>query len=155
MVFVGNATPGRRAVLRRIDSPVAVYGPGWASERGSHHDVHPARAPHREVAELYARHLAALNLRNELNVLGGLNQRSFDPCLSATPVVTDDQPDLDLCFDRDSEVLVWRDTDALNALYDRILRFPAEAARVGEAGRRRVLADHTFERRLATLMRAL
>jgi spore maturation protein CgeB len=153
MVFVGNATPGRRAVIDAIASPVTVYGPGWI--RAAPHDIHRGRLSHAAVAGLYARHLAALNVRNERNVLAGLNQRSFDPCLSATPLVTDDQADLDRCFDPGSEVIVWRDVDELNAAYDRLRRFPEEAARIGEAGRRRVLAEHGYAHRLATLMAAL
>jgi spore maturation protein CgeB len=153
MVFVANATPGRRAAVDAISNPIAVYGPGWA--RAVPHDIHPGRIAHAKVAGLYARHLAALNVRNERNVLFGLNQRSFDPCLSATPLLTDDQADLERCFDPGSEVLVWRDAAELNAAYDRLRRFPDEAARIGEAGRRRVLAEHGYAHRLAALKAAL
>ena len=153
MVFVGNATPGRGAVVEAIAAPMSVYGPGWS--RAPPHDIHPARLPHAAVAGVYARHLAALNVRNERNVLAGLNQRSFDPCLSATPLVCDDQADLDRCFDPGTEVLVWRDAAELNAAYDHLRRFPVEAARIGEAGRRRVMAEHGYAHRLATLLAAL
>ncbi|HLZ82692.1 MAG TPA: glycosyltransferase [Caulobacteraceae bacterium] len=153
MVFVGNATPGRRAVVEAIAAPVTVCGPGWS--RMAPHDIHAGRIAHAEVAGLYARHLAALNVRNEKNVLFGLNQRSFDPCLSATPLVTDDQADLERCFEPGSEVVVWREAAELNAAYDRLRRFPEEAARIGEAGRRRVLAEHGYAHRLAALMAAL
>jgi spore maturation protein CgeB len=153
MVFVANATPGRLAVVAAVSAPVAVYGPGWT--RAAPHHIHPGRIAHAAVAGLYARHLAALNVRNEKNVLLGLNQRSFDPYLSATPLVTDDQADLDRCFDPGSEVLVWRDVRELNAAYERLLRFPEEAARIGEAGRRRVLAEHGYAHRLARLMATL
>ncbi|MDB5483397.1 MAG: hypothetical protein JWO83_4450 [Caulobacteraceae bacterium] len=153
MVFVANATPGRRAAVEAIAAPIEVYGPGWV--RTPPHDMHPGRLPHAAVAGLYARHLAALNVRNERNVLVGLNQRSFDPCLSATPLVTDDHGDLERCFDPGSEVLVWRDVGELNAAYDRLRRFPDVAARIGEAGRRRVLAEHGYAHRLATLRAAL
>jgi spore maturation protein CgeB len=152
MVFVANATPGRRAVIEAISPAISVRGPGWTREGLGRHDVRPGRVAHREVAGLYARHLAALNIRNERNVLTGLNQRSFDPCLSATPVVSDGQADLERCFEPGAEVVVWRNPEALNAAYDRLLRFPGEAARIGEAGRRRVLAEHGFTQRLATIL---
>jgi spore maturation protein CgeB len=151
MVFLANATPGRRGVVANISAPIAVYGPGWNAETGGLHEVHSGRLAHRAAAGLYARHLAALNVRNEHNVLHGLNQRSFDPYLSATPVVTDDQADLERCFDPGAEVVVWRDADELNAAHDRLLRFPGEAVRLGEAGRRRVFAEHGFGHRLARL----
>lgn len=154
MVFVGTPTAGRRAVVERIDAPIAVHGPGWPTPLGAH-EIHARRAPHGAVARLYAGHLAALNIRNERNVLSGLNQRSFDPCLSATPVVTDDQPDLERCFDPGAEVVVWRSAEELNAHYARLLKSPDEARRIGEAGRRRVAAEHTYGHRLAALRAAL
>jgi spore maturation protein CgeB len=155
MIFVGAATPGRLALVAGIAAPIVVHGPGWAPALGGHHQVQAARVAHRRVAGLYARHLAVLNIRNEFNVLVGLNQRSFDPYLSATPVVADDQADLERCFDPGREVLVYRDIDALNAVHERLRRSPEAAARIGEAGRRRVLAEHGFGHRLSTLMAAL
>jgi spore maturation protein CgeB len=100
---------------------------------------------------VYGRHLAALNIRNERNVLSGLNQRNFDPLLAGAALITDDQPDLARCFDPGTEVLVWRDLDDLNAQYARILAAPAEAAALAARGRQRVLAEHTYGARLKTL----
>ena len=146
MVFVANPTPGRRAVVEAISRPVALFGPGWAGMGG--HEIHAGRLAAKALPGVYARHLASLNLRNEFHVLTGLNQRNFQPYLTATPLVTDDQGDLPLCFEPGLEAFVWRDTDELNDLYARLLAAPYEAQRVGEAGRARVLADHTFDRRL-------
>lgn len=149
MVFVANATPGRLAVVDAITRPVALYGPGWSGR--DVHEVHPRRLAAKALQGVYARHLASLNVRNEFNVLTGLNQRNFQPYLTATPLVTDDQADLPLCFEPGVEAFVWRGADELNDLYARLLTAPDEARRAGEAGRARVLADHTFDRRLALI----
>ena len=146
MVFVANPTPGRRAVVAAIRRPVAIYGPGWAGMNS--HEIHAGRLAAKALPGVYARHLASLNVRNEFNVLTGLNQRNFQPYLTATPLVTDDQDDLPLCFQPGAEAFVWRSADELNEIYGRLLAEPDEARRVGEAGRARVLADHTFDRRL-------
>jgi spore maturation protein CgeB len=150
MVFIANPTPHRRSVIGALDHPVALYGPGWERPFADH-EVHPRKVPSRKVAALYASHLAALNIRNENNILVGLNQRNFDPYVFGTPVVTDAQPDLEGCFEEGAEVLVYRDAAELNEIYARLRKSPGAAAKVGEAGRRRVLADHTYARRLATL----
>lgn len=155
MVFVANPTPLRRPVVSRIEAPVAVFGPGWRGSDGPAHDIHPGRVAARRVPTLYGGHRATLNIRNELNVLSGLNQRNFEPCLTGSALLTDDQPDLEACFEPGSEVLVWRDADELNARYRRIRRDMAFAASVGEAGRARVLAHHTFAHRLESLSKAL
>ncbi|MEO8812279.1 MAG: glycosyltransferase [Caulobacteraceae bacterium] len=154
MVFVANPTPHRRAVIAAIEAPIALYGRGWRGVGGDH-EVHARRVGRAELPTLYAGCLAALNIRHETNVLVGLNQRSFDPALFATPVVGDNQPDLALCFEPGTEVFVWRDTDELNAIHARLLADPALARGVGEAARRRVLGDHTYGARLDALTRVL
>ncbi len=151
MVFVANPTPHRRAMVAGLTAPIALYGPAWRRETGADHEIHARRIDKAQLPAIYRTHLAALNIRNELNVLAGLNQRNFEPCLAGAAVVTDDQPDLSLCFEPGVEVLVWRDIESLNALHARVLGGPAWAAAIGERGRRRVLADHTFSRRLAAL----
>ncbi len=155
MVFVANPTPARRAVIDAMVSPVALWGPAWRSSAGVRHEIHARRITATATRKLYRSHFAALNIRNEFNVLAGLNQRNFEPCLAAAAMLTDDQPDVALCFEPGREVLVWRDASELNALYDQLLADPAEAAAVGERGRRRVLADHTYEKRLQTLTASL
>jgi spore maturation protein CgeB len=155
MVFVANPTPLRRAVVAGIEPPIAIFGPGWRSQDGAAHDIRPGRVAARRIPALYAAHRAALNIRNELHVLTGLNQRNFEPCLAGAALITDDQGDLAACFDPGTEVLVWRDVDELNGLYAQVLREPEFAGRIASAGRARVLAHHTFTHRLASLMGAL
>jgi spore maturation protein CgeB len=151
MVFVGAPTPHRRAVTAALTSPITLHGPGWTARDGAHHQIHPRRlAPH-ALRGVYGGHLAALNIRNERNVLAGLNQRNFDPLLAGAALITDDQPDLERCFDPGQEVLVWRDVDELNAQHARLLADPREAAALAARGRRRVLAEHTYGARLKTL----
>jgi len=152
MVFVANPTDHRRAVIEAVADPLAIYGPGWPRAH-ARHEMHARRVSPRQLLNLYASAFAALNIRNEHNVLFGLNQRNFDPYVFATPVVTDDQPDLSSCFAEGTEVFVWRGVEELNDLYARLLRDPREAAVVGERGRRRVLAEHTYSRRFETLSR--
>jgi spore maturation protein CgeB len=151
MVFVGNPTPHRRAVAAALTAPITLHGPGWTAEDDAHHQIHPRRLAPQALRGVYGAHLAALNIRNERNVLSGLNQRNFDPLLAGAALITDDQPDLERCFDPGVEVLVWRDAAELNAHHARVLADPAEAAALAARGRRRVLAEHTYGARLKTL----
>jgi spore maturation protein CgeB len=151
MVFVANPTPHRRALVSQVRTPMQLYGPGWTRVKQTDHEIHPRLVGIEELATIYRAHLAVLNVRNEDNVLAGLNQRHFDPYLAATPVVADDQADLARCFEPGREVLVYRDPDELNEIYHRLQREPGRAAAIGEAGRRRVLAEHTYPHRLAAL----
>lgn len=153
MVFVAYPTPHREAVVIRVRTRLRLFGTGWTSLLPSGHDVQLRNIGIDELAAIYRSPLAALNIRNELNVLVGLNQRHFDPYLAATPVVSDDQADLARCFEPGTEALVYRDADELNDIYARLQRDPDHAGKIGAAGRRRVLAEHTYEHRLAALVR--
>ena len=47
---------------------------------------------------------------------------------------------------------MYRDAEELNALVTRLQREPQFAARIAEAGRRRVLAEHTYEHRVTSIL---
>lgn len=152
LVFVANGTPWRVSVLREMKRPVTVYGRSWPALRGGIHPIHGGRFPMRRLPGLYARSRAVLNIRNEHNVLGGLNQRSFEPLACGTPVLNDDLPDLTRCFTPGEDILVWRDVAELEELDERLSRDKGFARRIGAAGQRRVLAEHTFGRRIRTIL---
>lgn len=151
MVFVANPTQDRRALIDKVNTPMTLYGPGWINGGRSRHEVHARRVAVPELREIYRSHLAVLNIRNEDHNLAGLNQRHFDPYMAATPVVADNQPDLQRCFEPGREILMYRDADELNDIYDRLRREPGDAAAIGERGRTRVQAEHTYARRLEVL----
>jgi spore maturation protein CgeB len=151
MVFVANPTQHRRALVDQIRTPMTLYGPGWMNGAMARHELHARFVDVTELKEIYRSHLAVLNIRHEINTLAGLNQRHFDPYMAATPVVADNQLDLARCFEPGREVLIYRDTDELNDIYDRLRRAPGDAAAIGERGRMRVLSEHTYVRRLEVL----
>ena len=151
MIFIANPTDHRREVVAALKDPIALHGPGWARVAGAAHEIHARRAPAAAVHGLYASHLAALNVRNEMNVLTGLNQRNFEPYVTETPVVAEAQADLAACFEPGREVLVYRDVEELNEIHRRLLAAPHEATRIGRAGRARMMADHTYAQRLRTM----
>ena len=158
MVFVGNPTNHRRRIVAGLRSPISLYGAGWAAtpglEHGAQHRIVGRRVAKDVIWQIYGSHLAALNIRNEINVISGLNQRNFEPCVVGAAVVAEHQPDLELCFEPGREVLAYRDNDELNAIHDRVIAEERQTRAIGEAGRARLLADHTFSRRLQA-MRAL
>lgn len=152
LAFVAAPTDNRRALLADVAAPVAIYGPGWQNAAGlAHHHIAARRIMPDELSRLYANHLGVLNIRHSLYVINGLNQRHFAPYILGTPVITDAQPDIPHCFEPGTEMLVYEDAANLNDLYAALRRDPARAAMVGEAGRRRVLAHHTYAHRLDTI----
>jgi spore maturation protein CgeB len=155
LAFVANQTPGRVALLGKLRTPVALYGPGWRPFDDVEHVIEARRIGIGELTAVYRRHVGVLNIRHEKNVLHGLNQRSFDPYLVGTPVVSDDQPDLRTCFEEGSEVLVYRSAAELDDIAAKLGREPGLARAIGAAGYRRVMAEHRYEHRIAKIAAAL
>jgi spore maturation protein CgeB len=151
MAFVANPTPGRLALIKAVNAPLALYGAGWVGGEHPAHQVFARRYSPLEVQQLYARHAAVLNIRHELNVLSGLNQRNFAPCLQGATLITDWQDDLGQCFEPGEEVLAYRNADELNELYARVRAEPDFAARIGARGQARVMGEHLFGHRLERL----
>jgi spore maturation protein CgeB len=152
MVFVANPTPHRMEVVRAIRAAIVLHGRHWnrlgpSAHETLVHEIHARRLPMRRLPEVYSRHRAVLNIRNEGNVLAGLSQRSFEPAACGTPVLNDAMEDLERCFEPGREILVYRDSDELNALYERVRHDAAFARGIGEAARRRVLTEHTYAHR--------
>ena len=153
LLFVASRTAFRETVTRGLNAPARIIGTDWRGvAREGFHRVSNRKIGQRRLIRLYQRHFAVLNVRNEANVEHGLNQRSFEPLACRTPVLNDDLPDLPLCFEPGREILVYRDCEELNALVAHLRRDSAFALQVAEAGRRRVLAEHTYLHRVTTIL---
>ncbi len=152
LAFVAAATPNRRNLLSDVTEPVALFGPDWQrTTELAHHERDARRIDRSELATIYASHMGVLNIRHPAYVINGLNHRHFAPYIHGTPVLTDAQSDVRHCFEVGSEMLVYRDAGELNELYAALRRDPVRARAIGLAGQRRVLAYHTYARRLETI----
>jgi len=156
LLFVASRTEFREAVVRGLETPARIVGTDWGElARDGFHRVSNRKIGRAHLIWLYQRHFAVLNVRNEANVEHGLNQRSFEPLACGAPVLNDDLPDLPRCFEPGREILVYRDREELNVLVARLRREPAFGTRVAEAGRQRVLAEHTYGHRIRTILNDL
>ncbi len=152
VLYVANNSTERGKLLRSINRPITLYGKGWSELKGSAHEIHAYRLPYKKLPGIYAACRAVLNVKNEKNVVRGLNQRSFEPYGCMTPVLNDAMQDLDKCFDVGKEILVYRNIDELCAHYDRLTGDAAFAAAIGQAGYKRVIAEHTYAHRAQTML---
>ena len=156
VLFVASRTEFREAVVRGLEAPARIVGTDWSAlARDGFHRVQNRKIGRPWLIRLYQRHLAVLNVRNEANVEHGLNQRSFEPLACGAVVLNDDLVDLPCSFEPGREILVYRDREELNALVARLRREPGFGTRVAEAGRRRVLAEHTYAHRIRAILNDL
>ncbi len=82
---------------------------------------------------------------------GAVNQRVFDVPAAGAFVLTDWRPQMEQLFTPE-EMACYREPDEIPELVRRYLDHPDERQRLVTAGRRRVLACHTWAHRLETLL---
>lgn len=90
-----------------------------------------------------------------LQMKGAVNQRVFDVPAAGGFVLTDAREQLAALFEPGREAAVYAEPGEIEALARHYLAHPAERARVSQAARERILAEHTYEHRLANLALAM
>ncbi len=83
---------------------------------------------------------------------GACNQRVFDvPCCGAF-LLTDHRDQIEDLFEPGAEVVFYRTLDEIPELLEKYLHDAEARSKVAEAGRKRVLAEHTYDHRICTLL---
>jgi spore maturation protein CgeB len=147
VTFIGQPHGDRRGILRalrRAGLMVEAWGYGWP--RG--------KLSTRQAVEVINE--SAVNLNLSKAVTGGIDQikgRDFEVPACRSLLVTQRVEALDEYFVPGSEVVVYDGFDDLMAKIRWALAHPAEADRVREEGYRRVLREHTYERRFTQIFR--
>lgn len=83
---------------------------------------------------------------------GAVNQRVFDVPACGGFLLTDHRRQLEDLFDPEREMICYHDEEEIADLVRYYLPRDAERARIAQAGRARVLAEHTYDLRLASLV---
>ena len=152
IIYVANNTVGRGEMISTIKRPITLYGKGWSKLKNTQHIINAYRLPYTKLPGVYASCRAVLNIKNEKNVINGLSQRSFEPYGCMTPVLNDAMKDVDLCFEVGREILVYHSIDELHEQYDRLATDAHFANAIGQAGYKRVMAEHTYAHRAKTML---
>lgn len=157
IVFIGSGYANRMDTLTALHErglPVHAWGRDF-----SRHPMDRARtfswrrpsfAASREVPlerayQIHAEGAAAIAIHGMQN---GHAMRTFEiPGMGGVQLV--DRSDVDQFYDPGTEVAVWDDVEELTELAQRSISDPAWAEGIRVAGRRRTLAEHTFDHRIA------
>ncbi|MCV7526743.1 glycosyltransferase [Micrococcus luteus] len=157
--FIGARYPQREELLRRLaaaDVPVRAFGRDWSRRAvdvaRSRHWRSPGvpSAPTLDRAAAYGVMAGSEATLNIHGVQDGFTMRTFEACgVGAVQLV--DRPEVERYFDPGREVLVFTSEEELVDLARRVVREPAWARGMAEAGRARALAEHTLDHRMSTL----
>jgi spore maturation protein CgeB len=156
--FLGNRLPDREARVEAFFLAAAARAPGRRFMLGgSGWGDKPLPANVRYVGHVYTRDhnafnctpLAVLNVSRESMARFGFSPatRVFEAVGAGACLITDAWEGLDLFLEPDREALVARDGSEVAQQLASLT--PSRARAIGEAGRRRILAEHTYAHRAA------
>jgi spore maturation protein CgeB len=164
LAFLGNRLPDREARVEEFFLRAAELAPGRSFVLGgSGWDDRPlppnvrylGHVSTRDHNALNATPLAVLNVSRESMAANGFSPatRVFEAAGAGACLITDAWDGIELFLEPGSEVLVARDGAEVAALVEALE--PERAHAIGEAARRRVLAEHTYAHRAVDVERLL
>jgi len=135
--------------------PLIVGDPGW-------HEILPEGGwiYHRELN--YYADLPAFYPATRINfnctsqqMKGAVNQRVFDVPVCGGFLLTDHRRQMESLFEPGREIVCYQEPDEIPDLVRHYLRHDGERARITAAARSRILAQHTYDLRLKSLVRTM
>lgn len=149
LLFAGNVSPDRRTLLEQIKHkiPLDLFGPN-ASLKGFNRRK---KLTSRELNLLYNQYAAVLNINQKPNTVNGLNLRCFEVTAAGGLLITQNCPDLQLCFKPGKEVLTYQSPDEIPDIFQKILDNPQKAELIAQTGYNRCLRDHSFLNRVENI----
>lgn len=144
-------------VLRILDfNPLIVGDPGWkellAGREGWRY--HSELSYYEDLPDFYPLSVINFNCTSQ-QMKGAVNQRVFDvPCCGAF-LLTDYRRQMEALFEPGKEIVYYEHPDQIPGLIDLYLNAPDMRRAVAEAARKRVLAEHTYDHRMARLVEVM
>jgi spore maturation protein CgeB len=156
VVFAGSATPRREALLQHVvEFGLALWGPGWRAT--SLRDYCRGEAlKTEEFVQAYGGASVAVNIHHTAD--GGdtteafCNQRCFELAAVGVLQVVDRRADLERLFMPEDEILIFDNALHLRRIVEDALQDQTAVERIAQAGRLRVLTEHTYMHRMSSLL---
>ncbi|MEW5802920.1 MAG: glycosyltransferase [bacterium] len=148
--FVGANYGIRSRIVKTIEKrgvPVTCYGNGWPN----------GRIAVEKIPELFARSRIILGVGTigHCSDFYSLKLRDFDGPMSGSLYLTHDNPDLYELYDVSHEIITYRTPEECADKVVYYLRHSDEAKVIGDAGRRRAVREHTWEKRFEKILKVI
>lgn len=144
-------------VLRILDfDPLIVGDPGWnellKGRKGWRY--HSELSYYEDLPDFYP--LSDINFNcTSQQMKGAVNQRVFDvPCCGAF-LLTDYRKQMEELFEPGREIVFYNHPDEIPGLVEIYLNAPEKRQCIAEAARERVLAEHTYDHRMTSIMETM
>jgi spore maturation protein CgeB len=152
--FVWKATQQYRNRLAHALMPLGlvIFGDsGWKQLVGNKVKLRPSVDYFRELPDVYRGTAVNVNCTS-YQMKTAVNQRVFDVPACGGFLLSDYQEDMERFFDVGTEAICYRTVEEAVSLAAYYLGNETERKKIAAAGRRRVLAEHTYEVRMAALV---
>jgi spore maturation protein CgeB len=131
---------------------LVIYGDkGWDKLLSCDGLLRPPVNYFTELPDVYRGTTININCTS-LQMKTAVNQRVFDVPACGGFLLSDYQEDMDIFFEVGTEAVCFRSNEEAVSLASHYLEHDAERKRLSDAARRRVLAEHTYEKRMAELV---
>ena len=151
-VFVGSANPLRIKYFKACQEKCLIYGTGWNKKLLSQHEVHNCKVSAKKAAQMVEQSVLPINLGFSKNNINGLNFRPFEIGAIGSLIVTNNVPDLKLCYKIGKEALSYKTPSDFNKLLKDIVRNPQKYEKIAKAGYERTMKDHIYPARLEKML---
>jgi spore maturation protein CgeB len=146
----------RKTIGGLIEEGIELFGdaPGWKNVLGPSIKAHPDIDYRHGLRDIYA------DIRINVNVTScqmpsAVNQRVFDIPCAGSFVLSDNQKDLCELFEIGKEAIVYGDIEDLKDKIRFYKTHEAERVKIIAAAHKRILADHTYGKRIEKLLHAV
>lgn len=143
----------RLACLRTIDNfkPVIHGDNGWRSLMNGNCVLRRPLHYYNELPLFY--NSCEINLNaTSLQMVEAVNQRVFDVPACRAFLLTDHQQSIESLFEVGREIITYREKEEIPELVKFYLRHPSMRDEVSKRGRRRVLQEHTYKKRIENIV---
>lgn len=136
-------------------TPLIAGDPGWRELLPAVPGLrlHPEIGYYEELPGFYPQSDVNFNCTS-VQMKGAVNQRVFDVPAAGAFLLTDRRAQLESMFEPGREIVLFESPEEVPELLARYLADAPARRRVAQAGRARVLAEHTYEHRLRSLLAA-
>ncbi|WP_419787544.1 CgeB family protein [Pseudodesulfovibrio sp.] len=134
-------------------NPIIVGDEGWKTELGDATGWHhlPRLDYYADLPRFYPCSKINFNCTSR-QMIGAVNQRVFDVPACGGFLLTDYREQMEDLFDLKSEAVTYHCAEEIPDLIGSLLGDNQRRRRIAEAARRRILAEHTYNQRVATLL---
>ena len=155
LTFVGGISPAHGAGLTLLEylassTPIEFWGYGAESlPRGSSIPArHHGEVWGRDMFRILGKSAITVNRHIDVSENYANNMRLFEATGCGALLITDYKDNLSDLFEIGKEVVAYRSMDECAALIHYYLRHPDEAREIADAGQKKTLAVHTYDKRL-------